>query len=167
MMDQQRRQPGWPLVAGLVAVAAALGFGASHWLAARQVPVAVPAPAAAAGNDQADVEVPIPAEYLAIAKIAVEPVGSGGADSQILAPGAVVASPNGEAVIVARAAGSIARINRQLGDSVRAGEALAQVESSEGAGMAAERNTANAKAELARKSYAREASLFQDRKSVV
>jgi cobalt-zinc-cadmium efflux system membrane fusion protein len=81
-------------------------------------------------------------------------------EGQILTTGTVAAPPNSEAVIVARAAGSIARVNRQLGDTVRAGEALAQVDSLEAATMAADRNVANAKAELARKSYARESSLF-------
>lgn len=159
MMEQQRRQPGWPLVAGLVAVAAALGFGAAHWLGKRQAPAAAPVAAPAAEPENA--EVTIPADYLSVAGIAVEAVRSGSADSELLATGAVVASPNGEAVIVARAAGSIARIHRQLGDSVRAGEMLAQVESPEGAGMAAERNTANVKADLARKAYAREEALFK------
>lgn len=117
------------------------------------------APAVAAADGGA-VEVKIPAEYLSIAKIAVEPVGDGGLSAEILAPGTVAAPPNSEALIVARASGNVTRVNRQLGDTVRAGEALALVESSEAATMAAERNVAHAKVELARKSYAREASLF-------
>lgn len=168
MMEQQRGPLGWPLVAGLVAVAAALGFGASHWLAARNVPVAAStgtssataaAPAATGAADNG-VEVKIPTEYLAIAKIAVEAVGNGGLQAEILTAGTVAAPPNSEAVIVARASGNISRVNRQLGDTVRAGEALAQVDSLEAATMAADRGVAGAKAELARKNYARESSLF-------
>jgi cobalt-zinc-cadmium efflux system membrane fusion protein len=168
MMEQQRGPLGWRLVAGLVAVAAALGFGASHWLAARNAPVAAPTSASSAtaattsAASAADngVEVKIPSEYVVIAKIAVELVGNGGLQAEILTAGTVAAPPNSEAVIVARASGNISRVNRQLGDAVRAGEALAQVDSLEAATMAADRSVANAKAELARKNYARESSLF-------
>ena len=164
MMEQQRRPASWPVVAGLAAVAAALGFGAAHWLAAKNTPAAAPlaAPAASApaAGDHSAPEVKIPAEYLAIAKIAVEPVSSGGLEAEILTTGTVAAPPNSEAIIVARASGNITRVNRQLGDTVRVGEALAQVDSLEAAAMAADRNVANAKADLARKSYARESSLF-------
>lgn len=166
MMEQQRGPLGWPLVAGLVAVAAALGFGASHWLAARHAPVAAPASTsgaaapAAAGSADNGIEVNIPAAYLAIAKIAVEPVGNGGLQAEILTAGTVAAPPNSEAVVVARASGNISRVSRQLGDTIRAGETLAQVESLEAATMAADRSVANAKVELARKNYARESGLF-------
>ncbi|MES2316723.1 MAG: efflux RND transporter periplasmic adaptor subunit [Pseudomonadota bacterium] len=166
MIEQQRR-PNWPVVAGAAAIAAALGFGAAHLLAAKNQPaaaslskVAASAPAAPAAGESAAPEVKIPAEYLAAAKIAVEPVSSGGLEAEILTAGTVVAPPNSEAVIVARASGSITRVNRQLGDTVRAGEALAQVDSLEAATMAADRNVANAKADLARKTFARETSLF-------
>lgn len=166
MMEQQRGPLGWPLVAGLVAVAAALGFGASHWLAARHAPEAAPASTsgaaapAAAGSADNGIEVNIPAAYLAIAKIAVEPVGNGGLQAEILTAGTVAAPPNSEAVVVARASGNISRVSRQLGDTIRAGETLAQVESLEAATMAADRSVANAKVELARKNYARESGLF-------
>lgn len=166
MIEQQRRTPTWVLVAGASAVAAALGFGGAHWLAANNQPAAAPlskpaasAPAAPAG-EAAVLEVKIPAEYLTVASIAVESVSSGSLEAEILTAGAVVAPPNSEALIVARASGSIARVNRQLGDTVRAGEALAQVDSLEAATMAAERNVANAKLDLARKTLARETILF-------
>ncbi|MYM92125.1 efflux transporter periplasmic adaptor subunit, partial [Rugamonas sp. FT82W] len=42
MMEQQRPRLGWPLVALLVAVAAALGFGAGHWLAPRAATAGAP-----------------------------------------------------------------------------------------------------------------------------
>jgi cobalt-zinc-cadmium efflux system membrane fusion protein len=168
MMEQKSRHVGWPIAAGMTAVAAALGFGAAHWLPARNASVAAPVTAAATSPsasapgtaDSGSAEIKIPAEYLSIAKIAVETVGNGGFEAEILTAGTVAAPPNSEAVIVARASGSITRVSRQLGDTVRAGEALAQVDSMEAATMAADRNAANAKAELARKSYARESSLF-------
>ena len=166
-MIESTHRSNWPLIAGAAAIAAALGFGAARMLPAKIQPAPTPAsasaalpPAASAANGSAAVEVKIPADYLTEAKIAVEPVSSGGLEAEILTAGTVVAPPNSEAAIVARASGSITRVNRQLGDTVRAGEALAQVDSLEAATMAAERNVANAKVDLARKSYARENSLF-------
>lgn len=166
MKQQQRLQMGWPVVTLLVAIAAALGFGASHWLAARNVAMAAPTRAVSLASpatstaDSAAAEVKIPAEYLAAAKIAVEPIGDGGLKAEILTTGAVMATPNSAAVVVARASGNVSRVNRQLGDTVRAGEALAQVDSFEAAAMTADHKVATAKVNLARKNYAREASLF-------
>ena len=165
-MIEHARFKNWPVIASAAAIAAALGFGAARMLPAKiqaaatppSAPVA-PEPAAAAGRSDA-VEVNIPADYLTAAKIAVEPVSTGGLQAEILSAGTVVAPPNSEAAIFARASGSITRIHRQLGDTVRAGEALAQVESLEAATMAAERNVANAKVDLARKTFVRENSLF-------
>lgn len=163
MTQEQRFTLRWPAVAALVAAAAALGFGVAQWSSEKSGPVAAlaapPAPAAA-GKPKTE-EVKIPAEYLAIARIAVEPVGDGGLNAEILTSGAVAAPPNSEAVILARASGNVSKVLRQLGDTVRAGEALATVESSQAAAMVAERSVAIAKADLARKNFARESSLFK------
>lgn len=161
MMEQQRRSMNWPLTAVLIAVAGAIGFGAAHWMGPKDMPAAAPVAATQASVEQAPQEVKIPTEYLKAAGIAVEPVVDGGLRSEILAAGTVAAQPNSEAIILTRAAGNISRINRQLGDTVKAGEALAQVESMEAASMAADRAVANAKAELARKNFTREESLFE------
>lgn len=166
MTQHQRQQVGWPFVAGMAAIAAALGFGASHLLSKRSMPVATAAMAAPAASssppttDSAPVAIMIPTEYLSAAKISVEAVGDGGLKAEILTAGAVTAAPNSEAVVVARAAGNVSRIQRQLGDIVRVGDVLAQVESLEAATMTADRKVAAAKSDLARKSYARESSLF-------
>lgn len=161
MMEQHKPAMTWPLAGALIAVAAALGFGAAHWLDARKTPAAAPVAAAASPQPDANPEIKIPAEYLVVAQIAVEAVGNGGTSAEILSSGTVTAAPNNEAVIVARAAGNIARLNRQLGDTVQAGEALAHVDSMEAATMAADRTVAAAKLDLARKAYAREVSLFE------
>ena len=172
MMEQQNRPPGrsmnLTLIAIAVAVAAALGFGAARILAPKPVaPVAAPAASTSAGAAKDDkreaggfAEIKIPSEYLKIAQIAVEAVDSGGMAAEIPSAGTVTASPGSEAVILSRASGNVTRINRQLGDSVKAGEVLAQVDSLEAATMSADRNTTLARAELARKTYAREKSLF-------
>lgn len=166
MMQQQRPKMGLPVVVILTAIAAALGFGASHWLNARTSLADAPTTAASLGStakpaaENAAVEVKIPTEYLSAAQIAVEPVGEGGLKAEILVAGTVMAPLNGEAAIVARVSGNVTRVNRQLGDTIRAGETLVQVESLEAAAMMADRSVAAAKADLARKSYARESSLF-------
>jgi cobalt-zinc-cadmium efflux system membrane fusion protein len=162
MIDKPTRQLNWPAAACLAAVAAALGFGAAHWTASHNTPAAAPVAQASVAKAEAGIpEIVIPAEYLQIAKIAVEPVASGGLDAEILTTGTVSALPNSEAVIVARASGNVSRVLRELGDTVRAGDVLAQVESQEAATMAAERKVATARADLARKTHAREAALFQ------
>lgn len=166
MIDQPSRTFSLPLVAGALAVAAAFGFGVAT-LVNKDRPSPPAARAAAAPEaappvaNAALAEVSIPTEYLAAAKIAVEPVGTGGIQAEILTAGTVTAQPNSEAQVVARAAGNITRIHRQLGDKVRAGDVLAQVESQEAAGMVAERSVAIARSELARKTFERESSLFK------
>jgi cobalt-zinc-cadmium efflux system membrane fusion protein len=159
----------WPVTIMAAAVALALGFGAAHWLQAAKAPAAPAAaptaptaPAAKPANgDGAIAEVKIPAAYLASAGIAVEAVGNGGMRGEILAAGVVAAAPNSEALVLARASGNITRINRQLGDTVKAGEALAQVDSMEAAAMAAERSVTAARLALARQTAARESALFE------
>lgn len=161
MIEQQKRSINLPMVGVLVAVAAALGFTASHLLETRKEPAAAAvATTPASATEESGLEIKIPAEYLAAAQISVEAIGNGGMGGEILVSGTVISAPNNEAVVVARAAGNIARLHRQVGDIVKAGETLAQVESSEAAGMAADAGAAAAKADLARKAYAREASLF-------
>lgn len=85
---------------------------------------------------------------------------AGGLGAEILAQGVVVSTPDGEAVLTARADGAVVRINRQLGDFVRAGEAIAVMESRDAASIAAERSSASANLALARSTYAREKKLF-------
>lgn len=94
------------------------------------------------------------------AGIVTEALQSGGLGAEILAQGVVVSTPEGEAVLTARADGAVVRINRQLGDFVRAGEALAVMESRDAASIAAERSSASANLALARSTYAREKKLF-------
>lgn len=156
-MEEDRR-PGWPMVAGIAVAAAAAGFGVSHWLTPGPVPS--PAPAAPAEAPTTG-EVKIPAAYIQAADIVVEPVAAGEIGAQITAPATVAAAPGSEAIVVARASGTITRITRRLGDSVRAGEALALVDSADAATMSADTRVAAAKAALARQTFVREASLFR------
>lgn len=159
------RQPlfphSWPMIGGIAAAAVLAGFGIARWTA----PVA-PAPVAEKVAEKAaqkggPVELTLPDAYLQTANIVIDKVTSAGAGAEILAPATVTATPQGEAIVVARASGAIVRIGKRLGDSVRAGEVLALVESLDAAGFAADRSVAGAKAEQARRVYDRELSLFK------
>lgn len=104
-------------------------------------------------------------EAIAAAGVLVQPVSVGGFAGEILAQGSVAATPGGEAVLTARAAGAVTQIFKRLGDPVRAGEALAIVESREAAQIAADRAVASARANLAQTTLARERRLFEQRVS--
>jgi cobalt-zinc-cadmium efflux system membrane fusion protein len=159
-MNESPRPNNWRMIAGIAAAAALAGFGASTVFgpAAKPPPAPVEAPAPAKTGP---VEIKIPAAYLASANIAVEPVASGGVSAEITAPATVMSTPTGEAVVVARASGTVTQIRRRLGDPVRAGEVLATVDSLDAATMSADRSVAAAKADLARRTYAREAGLYR------
>lgn len=105
------------------------------------------------------------AEAIRAAGIQIQPVSAGGFAGEILAQGVVAATPGGEAVLTARAAGAVTHIFKRLGDPVRAGEALAIVESREAAQIAADRAVASARANLAQSTLARERRLFEQRVS--
>lgn len=83
--------------------------------------------------------------------------------AEILAQAMVVATPDGEAALTARADGAITRITKHLGDSVRAGETVALLESRDAATFTADSNSAAARANAARLAYAREKRLFDAR----
>ena len=97
------------------------------------------------------------------AGIITEAIQAGGLGSEILAQGVVASTADGEAVLTARADGAIIRINRKLGDNVRAGEAVAIMESREAGTIASERSSASARLALAQSTYAREKKLFDAR----
>ncbi|WP_077036318.1 efflux RND transporter periplasmic adaptor subunit [Pelomonas sp. KK5] len=152
------------LIAGAIVGAAALGyFAASRPAPASEARSAEPAPEAAtdASRPKADAaELKIPAAYLTAAGIGVEAAGSSEVRSELLLPAVVAAAPGSEAAVVSRVSGTLVRVMHRLGDTVAAGEVLASIESLEAAGMASERRVAQAKVELARKTLAREKSLF-------
>lgn len=81
--------------------------------------------------------------------------------AEIVAPATVTAGPQGAAVLTARVEGSVAAIDKRLGDPVARGERLAVVESREAGTIAAERSAATARLQLAEANYARERRLFE------
>lgn len=141
---------------GLLA-AAGIGFGAARLTQA-------PAPAVAAAEPAtpkppADM-LAITPEAIATSQITVAPAAKGELDAAILASATVAATPDAEAVLTARAPGTISRIFVRIGDAVRVGQTLALVESREAAQIAADRSSAAARVALAAKQLARERGLL-------
>lgn len=164
MTSPQRFSLNAVTVAVIVLVGAA-GFGLGlmrHGGDDAKAPAEARAPASAASSAKAaDDELKIPPEYIAAAAIAVEAATSADVHSELLLPAVVVAAPGAEAVVTPRATGTLTRVTHRLGDSVKAGEVLATVESIDAATMLSERRVAQARADLARKALAREQSLFE------
>ena len=117
-----------------------------------------PAPApeeatAAAEEEHDETLVEMDAARIKATGLATETIQAGGLGTEIIAQGLVTAAPDGEAVLTARADGAITRVLKRLGDSVRAGEPIAFLESRDASDIAAARSAA----------YAREKKLFDER----
>lgn len=163
-MTEQRKVATVPAIVGIAVVAAAIGFGAARGLgpsAPESQPEASPTLAEVPAQAGTADELKIPDAYLAAADISIEPVAAGSVGAEILAPATVVARPGSEAVIVAKASGTVSRLNRRLGEAVRAGDALALVDSLDAATMAADRRVARTRADLARRAFEREDGLYR------
>ena len=104
--------------------------------------------------------VPVEAARSAALGIRTERAILGSIAAEILAQANVTASPQGEAALTARVDGAVVRINKRLGEPVRAGETVAVLESREAATIAAERAAASARSTAARQAYAREQRLY-------
>lgn len=166
MIIQDRR-----LLAGAAAtvlVAGAAGFGIARWTAgspgtATQAEQGDSAPEE--GEKAPSDTIVIDEQNLRRTGIITETIRPGGLGAEIVAQASVTASPSGEAVVTARAGGAVTRIFKRLGDPVRAGEALAIVESRDASQLAADRTAASAKATLAQKNLTRESYLYRQRVS--
>jgi len=149
-------------VAGAVLLAGLGGFAVAKL--ADGSDLATPAPDAA-HHEASPPALSMTADQLRAAGVVVERFAVGALASEVVAQATVVAAPDGQAVLTARAAGAITRIFKRIGDPVRPGEALAVVESREAGQIAAERSAAAARADLAQKTLARERRLFEQRVS--
>ena len=148
-------------VAGALVLAAAGGFIAARWTGE---PPTTAAPAEEAA-EAAPTSLDLSAEAIRNSDIAVEAVSAGGFGSEIVVQAVVASSPTGEAVLTARAGGAVTRVFKRLGDPVRAGEALAIVESRDAGQIAAERSSTAARATLAQRNLARERYLYEQKVS--
>lgn len=117
------------------------------------------------GDDHADDEEPeglveITPEQIRASEIAIETVGRGSV-VELVFPATVTASPAASARIDARASGVVRSVGKTLGDYVRAGETIAQLESADAAGLAAQVSAAQARVGELSAIYEREQRLFE------
>ena len=153
MTDKNRFYAGATI--GLVA-AAALGFGAARLT--QPVLPAIETARAAPTSDKNSVE--ITAEGIRLSAISVAPAASGQLDATIPAAATVEAMPDAEAMLTARAPGTVMRIFKRIGDPVRIGDTLALIESRDASMIAADRSAAAARVTLATRQLARERTLL-------
>lgn len=163
-MIQDKRLLGG--VAGAVLFAAVGGFTVARCTS--DTPAATTETAAKGDEAQADAPVDtitMTAAAIKDAGVVTETITAGGLGAEIISQAVVTPSPTGEAIVTARAGGAVTRVLKRLGDPVRAGEALAVVESRDAAQIAADRTAAGAKATLAQKALARERYLYDQKVS--
>src|SRR5204862_364435 len=119
-----------------------------------------PAPTEAAAPAKPSNTVAMTQQALSASQITVAPAASGELDAAILASATVEATPDAEAVLTARAPGTVSRIMVRIGDPVRAGQTLALVESRDASQIAADRSAASARVTLAARQLERERGLL-------
>lgn len=146
----------WPQYLILAAAACALGFFAAR-MTASAPPSAAPQAVSAARPDQ----VTIAPDALAAVGIATETVRPGTLGGEILATATIHSEIRGEAILMAHVPGVVAGINVRVGDQVKAGDTLAVVSGGDAAGIAASRDSANARLAQARALLQREKDLFE------
>jgi len=137
--------------------AAAIGFGAARLTqpAGSAQPEAQEATSAPVSD-----HVDITDAGVKLSQIAVAAATSGELDAAIPASATIAATPDAEAVLTARAPGTITRIFKRIGDPVSAGETLALVESRDASSIAADRVAASARVTLASRQLERERTLL-------
>lgn len=144
------------LLAGTaILVAGSLGYGAARL----SEPTPVEQPEAEEKSGPADT-IMIDQASISASQIIVAPAQSGEVDAVIMASAAVQATPDAEAVLTARAPGTVTRILKRIGDFVRAGETVAILESRDASAITADRNSAAARVTLARRQLEREQTLL-------
>lgn len=155
MHDARNR---WIAPVALLA-AAGLGYAVARFTAPAARPEPAPEPAAA----QSTGALTLPDSFLETMGITLETVAAGNLSAEVQAAAVVSPAPNGQAIVTARAPGTVARLNKRLGEDVAAGEVLALVESREAGTMAADRATAESKVALARSILQREQGLYDQK----
>ena len=159
MQDLIRNHRTLMSIAALMLVAA-LAFGLGRFSGGQSDP---PASKPADPSAQPASNLAVTDDAVSLMGIGVEPAVAGDLSAEISVPASVTAAVNGQAVVTAHAAGSVSRVNKRLGESVKAGEALALVTSRDGATLAAARRTTESRAKLARSVAGRERELFDQR----
>lgn len=120
---------------------------------------AAPPEKAAAIQAESEGEIHLSAKQIVAAGITLVRPATGGAGVLSL-PATIESDPQATQVVSAAIGGRIVALNRNLGEAVRRGEVVAVIESRDAAGLRAEVEAAQARANLARSLLAREERLF-------
>lgn len=137
---------------------AALPLALALVLAGCMQPAAAPAPVEKAEAEEAEGVVHLTAQQIKAAGIAlVRPTAGAGVLSL---PATIESDPQATQVVSAAIGGRVVALNRNLGEAVRRGEVVAVIESRDAAGLRAEVEAAQARANLARSNLTREERLF-------
>lgn len=153
--------PNSPKAGAALLLALAAGFGLARLTApAAPAPDAAP-PAGTPATPAAPADsVAIDAAGIAASGITVAPAAIGVVDAVLSATAMVEATPDAEAILTARVAGTVTRLSKRIGDPVARGETVALVESRDASAIAADRSAAAARVTLARRQLARERTLL-------
>jgi cobalt-zinc-cadmium efflux system membrane fusion protein len=112
-------------------------------------------------SDQDHQEVKVDAKRIAAAGIRTVRVSLGDLSDQIIAQATVAPTPEGAAIIGARADGTVTVIRKRLGDPVRTGESLGAIQSREAAKLAEERDSAKARLARTQQAFERQKNLLR------
>ncbi|CAN5389737.1 efflux RND transporter periplasmic adaptor subunit [soil metagenome] len=145
------------MIGGAVAAVVIVGGGLAVW-SPNSKPADAPVAEAEENHEGEGLE--MDAGRIQAAGIILAQVEGGSLSSEVVAQGTVAGTPQGEAVLAARADGVVSRLSLRLGDAVSAGQTVALIESREASTIAAERSTASARLTAARQGLAREQRLF-------
>jgi cobalt-zinc-cadmium efflux system membrane fusion protein len=102
----------------------------------------------------------IGADQIKNADIKIVRIAAGSLIDQIVAQATVAATPDGAAIIGARADGTVIRITHRLGDVVRAGESMGRIQSRDAARLAEDRASAQARLVRAQQAFTRQKNLM-------
>ena len=121
---------------------------------------AAPEPENHAVEAHSNGKIELTAEQIAAANITLARPVRAGATAAIEAPALLESDPDATRVVAAPIEGRVVALTRNLGDSVRAGDILAIIESRQAAGLQAEVAKARTRLALARKTLARDQALY-------
>lgn len=148
----------WYLVAALLLGTLALGIAVGRYILTPKHSTE----AAEREETGSKTSVDLDEEKIASAGIGIVKVEAGGLSAQVIAQATVAATPEGAAVIGARADGTVTSITKRLGDAVRQGEVLGSIQSREAALLAQERAAAIARLVRAQQTFDRQRNLLAE-----
>lgn len=103
----------------------------------------------------------MPQERIAAAKIEVVPAAGGVLARRLTAPGTIVPDANRIARVAAKVVGTVAELNKRLGDTVQKGEVVATLDSREVAEAKSEFISGQVNVDLQKTLFEREQALFE------